>query len=264
MENTEPQLINVLIKHEKWAELKSERVMDGIYEISSTSGHILEKETGRVIYPFKNSNGYLSCTLLGSDNIRKPFRHHRVMAETFVPHLNEEQNLVNHLNGIKTTNYPWNLEWCTAQENTNHAIRTGLFMPKKVVVLDDEKARTICELLVEGKSYREILDHIGMDSSDYNSANYDLIGNIKRGITWKHVSCEFDFSKLDNIYSVYTTKQIQTMCLYLEAGNSFKEIYEKMFNLPYANSRVNKSYYEFIRKLRNRQTFPEITKDYTF
>jgi len=78
---------------------------------------------GKLLTPVEMPNGYLRV------HIRKPInknkRVHRLVAESFIPN---PMNLpiVNHLDGDKHNNCASNLEWCTAKENTNHAIKTGL------------------------------------------------------------------------------------------------------------------------------------------
>lgn len=65
--------------------------------------------------------GYMRVTLSQS-NIQKRFLVHRLVAEYFIIKV-EGKNCVNHLNGIKTDNNLYNLEWCTYSENEKHSHR---------------------------------------------------------------------------------------------------------------------------------------------
>lgn len=85
------------------------------------------KEDGTIIgsrgiplRPRINSRGYLTLTYKGVNEVI-----HRLVAKKFVPNplnLNE----VNHKDGNKLNNHKDNLEWCTRQENLQHAQDIGL------------------------------------------------------------------------------------------------------------------------------------------
>lgn len=62
---------------------------------------------------------------LARDSTRKLGRIHRVSATAFIPNP-ENKPFVNHIDGNKLNNHISNLEFVTAKENTQHALRTGL------------------------------------------------------------------------------------------------------------------------------------------
>jgi len=70
-------------------------------------------------------NGKAKCTKV-----------HRLVAEAFIPN---PDNLpcINHIDGNKLNNQASNLEWCTYQQNMQHAVRTGLTHPHRWT--EDEK-----------------------------------------------------------------------------------------------------------------------------
>ena len=85
-----------------------------------------------IIYNKKNeirktqldSDGYENIFLFKNGK-RFTRKVHRLVAQTFIPNLNNKLE-VNHINGIKTDNNMENLEWCTRSENEKHAHKIGL------------------------------------------------------------------------------------------------------------------------------------------
>lgn len=114
-----------MVNIEEWKDIKG---YEGMYQVSNL-GRIksLDRKDsrgnfvkGKILKTSLNGKGY-RCLKLSKNGIRKPFRVHRLVAETFIPN---PDNLpcIDHINTIKTDNRVENLRWCTLKENMNNPI----------------------------------------------------------------------------------------------------------------------------------------------
>lgn len=88
------------------------------YSISE-NGDIRNDKTGKPKKTHHDKYGYVCCRLW--DNYRnRELKVHRLIAKAFIENP-ENKPYINHINGIKDDNRIENLEWCTAQENNDHA-----------------------------------------------------------------------------------------------------------------------------------------------
>jgi hypothetical protein len=72
---------------------------------------------------------------LRNENGRFKINVHRLVAKTFIPNP-DDLPVVNHIDGNKTNNDVSNLEWVSSQQNSQHAINTGLTKaPNEAAVL---------------------------------------------------------------------------------------------------------------------------------
>lgn len=120
------------MQEEIWKDIKG---YDGAYQVSNL-GRVRSfyKRVGSCSYYKGNSPiilrnllcnpGYYRVSL-SKNGIFRQCLVHRLVAEAFIPNEHKYRE-VNHINGVKTDNYVENLEWCTRQQNAQHAFRTGL------------------------------------------------------------------------------------------------------------------------------------------
>lgn len=99
------------------------------YFISKDSDRVWSKKKGRFLALIKINHGYYAARVHNEEG-SKMFLIHRLLASAFIPNP-ENKPCVNHKNGKKLENFLENLEWCSYQENIQHAISMGLIPPKE-------------------------------------------------------------------------------------------------------------------------------------
>lgn len=169
-------------------------------------------------YQISKKSGYCKIPLVINGRNRTLLVH-RLVAISFIENP-ENKYAVNHINGVKTDNYIWNLEWVTSQENTIHAYNTGLIQVRCGEQIGDSKFNTsqikhVCKLLqTTYKSYEEIANITGVTST--------MVRNIKNGRSWKHISKDYDFTRYDvykELNHQIKVEQIKEVCKLLEENN---------------------------------------------
>lgn len=113
----------------------------GNYYLVSNTGEIKGIKTGKIRKKNINHEGYYFVGVsLGSRDIKPCIKVHRAVAETFLENV-ENLPVINHKDGNKLNNNVDNLEFCTYQYNTQHAVENDLinFTPvrRKIIRLID-------------------------------------------------------------------------------------------------------------------------------
>lgn len=125
--------------------------------------------------------GYPSFNITLGNGNKKTIKAHRLVATAFIDNP-ENKPFVNHKNGIKTDNRVENIEWCTPQENVNHAKKNGLIPlgqkcgKAKLFPID---VLIIREAFSIGRSIKSI--------SKYYKVARPTIRSIINGKSWSHV-----------------------------------------------------------------------------
>tara|TARA_R100001086_G_scaffold246465_1_gene178733 strand:+ start:361 stop:891 length:531 start_codon:yes stop_codon:yes gene_type:complete len=136
--------------------------------------------TGKILKPILNSNGYYMVRLSKNGKVKQKYIH-RLIAETLLKNTKDLPE-INHKDGNKLNNNLENLEWVSYKQNINHSIESGLTplgSKRKHSKLNENQVLEIKKLLKEGLSYKEIFK--------ITNVNIHNIKSIKYNKCWKHV-----------------------------------------------------------------------------
>lgn len=156
------------------------------FEVSNT-GKLRNAKTKHIYKTLINKYGYEQvCVSIGNKKDKKVIKIHRAVAEMFVQNP-KNKPCINHIDGNKTNNFADNLEFVTYQENTDHAIRTGL------MDISSENSNFV-KLTHEDVSY--IRDNYIRYDKEYGSralankfnVNESTIISIIKHRTWKNIA----------------------------------------------------------------------------
>lgn len=92
------------------------------YKVSNL-GRVYSNLSGKILKAGMNNKGY-KIVILSRNNTRTTKTVHKLVLSAFEP--NNNNDLVNHIDGDKLNNKLDNLEWCSYSGNLQHAWDTGL------------------------------------------------------------------------------------------------------------------------------------------
>ena len=129
------------MEQEQWKPIQE---FNGEYEVSNI-GRVRSMKryygmVGRIMPQTIQRKGYYAVTF-HMNNKAYCRKVHRLVIEAFKPNP-DNLHCINHIDGNKLNNRIDNLEWCTYQQNMQHAVRTGLTHPHRWT---DEERKQISE-----------------------------------------------------------------------------------------------------------------------
>lgn len=162
---------------------------EGLYQVNNL-GQVKSLRKNILLSPSIKKNGYYQV-VLQSNGFKKYISVHRLVAIAFLDNPKNHPQ-VNHIDENKSNNCVWNLEWCTAEYNTNYG--TGMIRQvdkrKGKFILGDNKRARKCKCIETGIIY----DCIKLASIDTNITE----GNISRccsgqrhtagGFHWEYIN----------------------------------------------------------------------------
>ncbi len=126
--------------------------------------------------------GYKSSYMIDSNKKGHTMYVHRAVAMAYIPNPNNYK-IINHKDGDPSNNVVENLEWCTYEQNSQHAYDTGLNTSLRSVIQMDEEDNIINIF----KSIKEAAEITGINRSCISSVCRGVYKNkITGGYRWKY------------------------------------------------------------------------------
>ena len=164
-----------------------------------------------------NARGYITINLKSNT-----YEIHRLVALNFIKNYNPKRTQVNHIDGIKTHNGVWNLEWCTPKENVRHAelhhLRNHAYGTKHPSNKHSVKTiKKVCKMLESNRyTISEIAKETGLKPQ--------MVRHIHDKRAWTSISKDYNIDNFTNYetksddYKKRRKKQIQKACRLIQSN----------------------------------------------
>lgn len=149
------------------------------YEVSDY-GHIRKIKTGKILRLSHQRDGYV-IFYTKHEGIVFRTSVHRLVCKYFIDNPNN-YDCVNHIDCNRSNNHYTNLEWCTKQMNTDHAVNLGR-IPRKAVI--NTKTGKVL------RSAFELSKYLGWSTS---KVKHMLIGNTVNKTDWVYMPTTTPFA----------------------------------------------------------------------
>lgn len=163
---------------------------NGNYGVAN-NGDVASYFTGRILKPNKINSGYFVVNLKNEGKQRNHLVH-RLVAKHFLD--DKELETVNHIDGNKTNNNVYNLEWATYKGNEQdkriRINRSGHGTSNPMSSLDDIQVLTLRSLQLENRTKKE-KEYLHKQLKDIYGVTQGTIRNVITGRTYKNIPIIF-------------------------------------------------------------------------
>lgn len=246
-------------------------VIPNRYQIS-TYGRLLDTVTGN-IYPtgMAREDRYPNHVFKLSNGESITVNLHYLVAHKFKPLRPIEADAIDHKDTIKYHNWVWNLDYVSRTENLNRAADKNLFPTGEnhhSTKITESEVRRICELIAQGASSSFVRKEIGEDRLSRQTFN-----DIKSKRSWKRVSDEY-FQITEPVVHRYKPlskdqeQLIRTICSNIEkmgySATGRDIAIASGIPMDDLTKEEQNSYRNFVNRIRYKQHYTNISKDYNF
>ena len=234
------------------------------YRINKKS-EVYDIKNDRFVSKRYDEEGYVYVSLSLESNYkgytRYPFLVHRVMMNVFDPIDDFENMVVDHIDFDKHNNKLDNLRWITQKENIHHSIKNGRFDPNRISeftrILKNKEVHTICKRFENGESPKEV-------HSDYqDKVKLTTLQKIHTGSIHSDIYNEYNIESKSNNYNYNWKDYVVPVCKLLEKDFTTREIADQLeFDTSIELER--QKFWKFVKRLRERETYDNITQKYDY
>ena len=205
--------------------------LSGLYKISNR-GVVKCADTGTVIKPYINNNGYLCICLKGRSGKEYRAPIHQLVADAFLVNPDKDfYTSINHKDEDKTNADVRNLEWCSTKYNNHYSVQSRCSLSENEIIEISKWLSLIFDV--------ELTEQIKII---YKEMHYPL--SVKEIASKYHIS-------INTVYRIRKAEGYYGWVLYKDWFNSdecvskeilgsdrFNELLEKMFDVHYLDEKV--------------------------